>query len=111
MQNVSQAARTGVLRLIRFYQRRISIFTPASCRFFPTCSYYTYEAVERYGLRRGLWLGFKRLCRCHPFCKGGYDPVPHDLALHNEPELNLSRRATAADDTVDDTIETVEDVG
>jgi putative membrane protein insertion efficiency factor len=102
MQNVSQAARVGVLRLIRFYQRRISILTPPSCRFFPTCSHYTYEAVERHGLRRGLWLSVKRLCRCHPFCKGGYDPVPHDLTLRAETEPNLSRRVKATDDTVED---------
>jgi putative membrane protein insertion efficiency factor len=68
--------RTVVLRLIRFYQRFISPALPPSCRFTPTCSQYSYEAIQRYGLLRGGWLGFKRLLRCHPFRPGGYDPVP-----------------------------------
>ncbi|MEW5928730.1 MAG: membrane protein insertion efficiency factor YidD [Gemmatimonadota bacterium] len=61
---------------IRFYQRGISPLTPASCRFYPTCSQYGLEAVQRYGAARGSWLTLRRLARCHPFCKGGYDPVP-----------------------------------
>ena len=65
------------LSLIRFYQRAISPYTPASCRFRPTCSAYAYEAIEKYGAFKGGWLAFKRLCRCHPFYKGDiYDPVP-----------------------------------
>jgi putative membrane protein insertion efficiency factor len=66
----------GALFLIRIYQRAISPALPASCRFYPTCSHYTYEAIARLGLWRGGWLGLKRLCRCNPFHKGGYDPVP-----------------------------------
>ena len=66
----------AVLVLIRVYQKALSPLTPPSCRFHPTCSHYTYEAVVRFGLKRGGWLGLKRLCRCHPFQKGGYDPVP-----------------------------------
>lgn len=65
-----------VVALIRFYQRFISPAFPASCRFTPTCSYYTLEAVERYGASKGLWLGAKRISRCHPLNPGGYDPVP-----------------------------------
>ncbi len=61
---------------IRVYQRLISPALPASCRFYPTCSHYTYEAIARLGLWRGGWLGLKRLCRCNPFHPGGYDPVP-----------------------------------
>lgn len=61
---------------IRFYRRYLSPLTPPSCRFHPTCSAYGEEAVRRYGAARGGWLTLRRLLRCHPFCKGGYDPVP-----------------------------------
>jgi len=64
------------LNLISLYQTTISKVTPHSCCFQPTCSHYTYEAIEKYGLARGGWLGTKRLARCNPFSKGGYDPVP-----------------------------------
>ena len=64
------------LALIRFYKRYISPSLPSSCRFEPTCSMYTYEAIERYGVIRGGWLGMKRIARCHPLNPGGYDPVP-----------------------------------
>ncbi len=66
-----------LLALIRFYKRCISPYTPASCRFNPTCSAYAYEAINKYGALRGGWLALKRICRCHPFYKGDpYDPVP-----------------------------------
>jgi putative membrane protein insertion efficiency factor len=68
--------RNLVLLLIRFYQRAVSPHLPAGCRYYPSCSAYTYEAVERYGLCRGFFLGLKRILRCHPFHPGGYDPVP-----------------------------------
>lgn len=68
--------KTVALQLIRFYQRFISPAFPPSCRFAPTCSQYSYEAINRYGLRRGAWLSLRRLARCHPFHPGGYDPVP-----------------------------------
>ena len=65
------------LSLVRFYQRHISVHTPATCRFRPTCSAYAYEAIQKYGALKGGWLTLKRLCRCHPFYKGDvYDPVP-----------------------------------
>jgi putative membrane protein insertion efficiency factor len=65
-----------VITLIRGYQRFISPGLGSNCRFHPTCSQYTLEAVERYGAAKGLWLGVKRISRCHPFHPGGYDPVP-----------------------------------
>ncbi len=61
--------------LLRFYKRMISPLLPSACRFYPTCSEYMLEAVNRYGARRGVWLGLKRLLRCHPFDEGGFDPV------------------------------------
>lgn len=64
------------LALIRFYQVAISPWTPPSCRFVPSCSKYGHEAIERYGFLRGGWLTFKRLARCHPLSKSGFDPVP-----------------------------------
>lgn len=65
-----------ILALIRFYQRYISPGLPPSCRFYPTCSHYTYQALERYGVVKGGWLGIKRIVRCQPWNPGGYDPVP-----------------------------------
>jgi putative membrane protein insertion efficiency factor len=64
------------LVLIRLYQNTISRALPPSCRFTPSCSHYTYEAIEKYGFARGGWLGVKRIARCHPLNPGGYDPVP-----------------------------------
>jgi len=66
------------LKLIRFYQRHISTHTPPACRFRPTCSQYAFTAIERFGALKGGWLAVKRLLRCNPFCRGGYDPVPED---------------------------------
>lgn len=68
--------RRAAALLIRGYQRFISPVLPASCRFYPSCSQYTLEAVTRYGLIRGGWLGLRRLVRCHPFNPGGHDPLP-----------------------------------
>lgn len=63
------------LKLIKIYQF-FSKFTPPTCRFEPTCSNYTYQAIEKFGLLKGLYLGIKRISKCHPYHKGGYDPVP-----------------------------------
>lgn len=66
-----------LLALIRFYSRCISPYTPACCRFRPTCSLYAYQAIQKYGAMKGGWLAIKRLARCHPFNHGDwYDPVP-----------------------------------
>ena len=64
------------LGLIRLYQLTLSRVMLPSCRFAPSCSQYTYEAIAKYGLFKGIWLGAKRLARCHPFHEVGYDPVP-----------------------------------
>jgi len=62
--------------VVRGYQRVISPALPPSCRFYPSCSQYTLEALERHGVLRGGWLGARRILRCHPFNPGGFDPVP-----------------------------------
>ncbi|MHB1017945.1 MAG: membrane protein insertion efficiency factor YidD [Coriobacteriia bacterium] len=61
---------------ITVYRRLISPLLPPSCRFTPTCSAYSYTAIERYGIARGGWLALKRIARCHPWNPGGHDPVP-----------------------------------
>lgn len=68
--------RKPLLVMIRFYQRCISPHFPGRCRFMPTCSQYAYEAVAKYGVVKGGFLSLKRLLKCNPFFKGGYDPVP-----------------------------------
>jgi putative membrane protein insertion efficiency factor len=62
--------------LIKIYQLLISPLFPSSCRYTPTCSHYTSEALKKYGLFKGGWLGIKRISRCHPWGGSGYDPVP-----------------------------------
>ncbi len=64
------------LLLLRIYKRAISPLLPPMCRFEPTCSVYMMQAIEKHGVLRGLWLGIRRLFRCHPFNPGGWDPVP-----------------------------------
>ncbi len=61
--------------LIKIYQS-ISKYTPPVCRFTPTCSEYMRQAIVKYGVLKGVWLGIKRICKCHPFHPGGYDPLP-----------------------------------
>ena len=77
-----------LLGLIRLYQLTLSRFLPPTCRFYPSCSQYSYEAIARYGPWRGGWLAARRVSRCHPFNPGGFDPVP-DLngSRHTSVEL------------------------
>ena len=70
------AATRPVLAALRFYRSAISPSRPATCRYTPSCSGYAVEALERFGLIRGGWLAVRRLLRCHPFHRGGHDPVP-----------------------------------
>ncbi len=68
-----------LIKLIQFYQERISPLSKPCCRFVPTCSQYTLEAIEKYGAAKGTWLAVKRIIKCHPFHRAGYDfydPVP-----------------------------------
>ncbi len=75
----------AMLGLIRAYQRVLSPLLGAKCRFHPTCSRYTYEAIEVHGAVKGSWLGIKRIGRCQPFREGGLDPVPGSDATPNHP--------------------------
>jgi putative membrane protein insertion efficiency factor len=69
-------ARKILLGGIFFYRKFISPIFPPSCRYYPTCSQYALEAIEKHGPAKGSWLGIKRILRCHPWKDGGYDPVP-----------------------------------
>lgn len=77
-----------LLLLVRLYQAFLSPFLGGACKFYPSCSRYAQEAIEMHGARRGAWLAMKRLGRCRPFTKGGFDPVPErewDSATHGWP--------------------------
>jgi uncharacterized protein len=67
--------RKTVIAILRAYKRFLSPLLPSACRFHPTCSEYMLDAVAKYGAARGVWLGTRRLLRCHPFHEGGFDPV------------------------------------
>lgn len=89
----------AALAALRIYKVYLSVLFAGSCRFEPTCSRYTYEAIERFGVLRGSWMGLKRLLRCHPFSrKFGYDPVPEkmDRAALPTDESEQDRRPSGA---------------
>ena len=67
--------RALTLTILRIYKRWISPILPSACRFYPTCSEYMIQAVEAHGVARGVWMGVRRLAKCHPFHAGGFDPV------------------------------------
>lgn len=75
--SVGNLPRFALLLPILAYQKTLSRTVPAdTCRFYPTCSHYTYQAIFKYGALKGGWMGFRRILRCNPFSQGGYDPVP-----------------------------------
>jgi putative membrane protein insertion efficiency factor len=80
-QLIRNVARTSVLLLLRAYQLLISPWLGDCCRFHPSCSHYCADAVRRFGVIKGLWLGSIRICKCHPFHPGGVDPVPDPPSL------------------------------
>ena len=73
---VSKLFSSFFVGLVRFYQLSISPYLPSSCRYQPTCSHYMIQAIQKHGPFKGLWLGLKRIGRCHPWGGTGYDPVP-----------------------------------
>lgn len=74
--SIKTVPQKSVLVMLRFYKRQISPALPPCCRYFPTCSEYAMQAVEKYGAVKGGWLALRRVARCNPFHEGGYDPVP-----------------------------------
>lgn len=77
MKKISQLVKKLMIFMIKSYQLTMSPrFSHGACRYTPTCSQYTLEAIEIHGPIKGAWMGFKRIMRCNPFFKGGYDPVP-----------------------------------
>ncbi|WP_163337090.1 membrane protein insertion efficiency factor YidD [Desulfopila sp. IMCC35008] len=72
---ITKIPKTVLIGLVRGYKYFLSPLFPPSCRFIPTCSTYTIQAIEKYGALRGCYLGLRRILRCHPFSRGGYDPV------------------------------------
>jgi putative membrane protein insertion efficiency factor len=81
---MQQFAKLVVLQLLRLYKGAVSPLLLPACRYVPSCSEYAMEAVERYGVLRGSGRALKRLLRCHPFVRGGYDPVAKIHASHGE---------------------------
>ena len=81
---------------VHFYRRVISPLKPKTCRFYPTCSSYALAALRLHGACKGSWLTVRRLCRCHPFCEPGYDPVPQNPGSSGAPPLQDGRNAETA---------------
>ncbi|QTH62966.1 membrane protein insertion efficiency factor YidD [Psychrosphaera ytuae] len=78
--------RTILKKIVRGYQLLISPWFPAKCRFHPSCSEYTIEAIDQHGSAKGTWLSVKRILKCHPFSEGGFDPVPPSTTIDKNKE-------------------------
>jgi hypothetical protein len=92
---MSRAVKILVLSLLRAYKWALSPLLPPACRYVPTCSHYALEAVERFGVFRGSWMALARLLRCHPFARGGYDPVSASAAKFKDCSVHSGCDATA----------------
>lgn len=85
LENIETEMRRLLIALIRVYQYTISPYLAPSCRYTPTCSRYSIEAIQQFGVIRGSWMAARRISRCHPWHEGGYDPVPVKTPIHKKP--------------------------
>jgi putative membrane protein insertion efficiency factor len=93
---MSRAVKILVLNLLRAYKWALSPLLPPACRYVPTCSDYALEAVDRFGVFRGSWMALARLLRCHPFVRGGYDPVSDSAVNFKDCSVHFGCDATAS---------------
>jgi putative membrane protein insertion efficiency factor len=93
--NTANPAAKASLGLVRAYQKLVSPLLRDNCRYYPTCSHYTYEAIEVHGAARGSWLGIKRISRCHPFHAGGVDPVPGTPDSRNDAQREIAKGSSS----------------
>ncbi len=89
---LKKALAAPFLLLISIYRYFISPFLPPNCRYYPTCSQYTEEAIQTHGLFAGAWLGFKRIVSCHPWSEGGFDPVPEKKHCSHQHNINKAHK-------------------
>ena len=83
------------LGMVRTYQKLVSPLLRDNCRYYPTCSHYTYEAIEVHGAAKGSWLGIKRIGRCHPFHEGGMDPVPGTSDIPKDAQRDTAKGSSS----------------
>lgn len=87
LRSIQKAIQWILIKIVRFYQLAISPYLGSSCRHSPTCSQYMIEAIREWGAVRGVWLGLKRLVKCHPWGTSGYDPVPKNDMNEDKTEI------------------------